>query len=132
MEEAHLIASDTQRAAPVRDVVHDELLLDCVHCDLCVEACPTYLDARTDMHSRSTGFQPVMPSPEEQNHRLEACATWNSLSVVVHPGCVAQVLAPTENANSEALLAKAGYRIAHVDVPCCGALDLHAGNRERA
>ncbi|MGH7949167.1 MAG: (Fe-S)-binding protein, partial [Candidatus Binataceae bacterium] len=54
-------------------------------------------------------------------------------SVVVHHGCVTQVLAPSENSNSEALLARAGYKIAHLErTTCCGALDLHAGNYERA
>jgi glycolate dehydrogenase iron-sulfur subunit len=54
-------------------------------------------------------------------------------SVVVHHGCVAQVLANSENLNSERLLAAAGYRVVHLPkTACCGALDLHAGNSERA
>jgi glycolate oxidase iron-sulfur subunit len=54
-------------------------------------------------------------------------------SVVVHHGCVARVLADSENLNSERVLAAAGYRVLPVDgAPCCGALDLHAGNRERS
>jgi glycolate oxidase iron-sulfur subunit len=52
---------------------------------------------------------------------------------VVHHGCVAQVLSDAENWNSERMLAAAGYRVARLDqTVCCGALDLHNGNVERA
>lgn len=54
-------------------------------------------------------------------------------AVVVHRGCVAQVLANSENINSERLLGTAGYRVVQLDpTACCGALDLHAGNAVRA
>jgi glycolate oxidase iron-sulfur subunit len=54
-------------------------------------------------------------------------------AVVVHHGCVAQVLANSENLNSERLLAAAGYRVVQLEpTSCCGALDLHSGNRARA
>jgi glycolate oxidase iron-sulfur subunit len=54
-------------------------------------------------------------------------------SVVVHRGCVAQVLANSENQNSERLLAAAGYRVIRLEpTACCGALDLHSGNAARA
>ena len=54
-------------------------------------------------------------------------------AVVVHRGCVAQVLANSENIATEKVLAAAGYRIIRLaDTVCCGALDLHSGNRERA
>ena len=54
-------------------------------------------------------------------------------AVVVHHGCVAQVLADSENVNSERLLAAAGYRIVQLEsTSCCGALDLHSGNAARA
>jgi glycolate oxidase iron-sulfur subunit len=54
-------------------------------------------------------------------------------TVVVHHGCVAQVLADSENINSEKLLAAAGYRVFRMpSTECCGALDLHAGNSQRA
>jgi glycolate oxidase iron-sulfur subunit len=52
---------------------------------------------------------------------------------VVHHGCVAQVLADSENVNSERLLAAAGYRVVQLaPTSCCGALDLHSGNAARA
>jgi glycolate oxidase iron-sulfur subunit len=54
-------------------------------------------------------------------------------TVLVHHGCVAQVLADSENVNSERLLAAAGYRVVHLSpTSCCGALDLHSGNAARA
>lgn len=54
-------------------------------------------------------------------------------AVVVHHGCVAQVLANSENLNSERLLTAAGYRVVRLTAAsCCGALDLHSGNRSRA
>jgi glycolate dehydrogenase iron-sulfur subunit len=52
---------------------------------------------------------------------------------VVHHGCVAQVLTDSENWNSEGALAAAGYRVASLGrTVCCGALDLHNGNVDRA
>jgi glycolate dehydrogenase iron-sulfur subunit len=57
----------------------------------------------------------------------------DSPAVALHPGCVAQVLARRQNFNSARLLSAAGYRVHTLaDAPCCGALDLHSGNRERA
>jgi glycolate oxidase iron-sulfur subunit len=54
-------------------------------------------------------------------------------TVVVHHGCVAQVLANSENLNSERLLAAAGYHVVQLEpTSCCGALDLHSGNGSRA
>jgi glycolate oxidase iron-sulfur subunit len=51
---------------------------------------------------------------------------------VVHHGCVAQVLTPSENRNTEGALAAAGYRVVQLaPTVCCGALDLHDGNLRR-
>jgi glycolate oxidase iron-sulfur subunit len=54
-------------------------------------------------------------------------------TAVVHHGCVAQVLTDSENWNTEHALTAAGYRVAKLErTVCCGALDLHNGNVERA
>jgi glycolate dehydrogenase iron-sulfur subunit len=54
-------------------------------------------------------------------------------SVAVHRGCVAQVLADSANRSAQGLLARAGYRTPQLSrTVCCGALDLHSGNRKRA
>ena len=75
--------------------------------------------------------------PLEGNMPLAKTATVapsaDASTVVVHHGCVAQVLANSENLNSERLLAAAGYRVVQLDpTSCCGALDLHSGNESRA
>jgi len=231
-------------AAPVRDVVEYELLFDCVHCGLCLEACPTYALTRAEMDSPRgrvylmkalaegrlpldsdaarhldlclgcRGCETACPSGVhygrliegarayvEENYRRplmdrarramvnaifpyparlrallaplrlvdalhlrpvlrtllpRSMREWLDLlpalngrraerltslpapapdapAVVVHRGCVAQVLANSENLASETVLAAAGYRIVRLaDTACCGALDLHSGNRERA
>jgi glycolate dehydrogenase iron-sulfur subunit len=51
---------------------------------------------------------------------------------VVHHGCVAEVLTPSENRNTERALGAAGYRVVQLaPTVCCGALDLHDGNLPR-
>jgi len=238
------MASAAPPAGPVRDVVDYELLFDCVHCGLCLEACPTYALTRAEMDSprgriylmkalaegrlpldsdaarhldlclgcrgcetacpsgvhygrliegarayveenyqrsfmdraRRAAVNAIFPYPArlrallaplrivdvlglrpmlaallpqsmrewldllpalnrasgEQSTSLPAPAA-DAPSVVVHHGCVAQVLANSENVASERVLAAAGYRIVRLsDTACCGALDLHSGNRERA
>ena len=229
---------------PVRDVVDYELLFDCVHCGLCLEACPTYILTRSEMDSPRgriyqmkalaegrldldadvvhhldfclgcRGCETACPSGVhygalieqtrawvESNYRrrfsdrlqrwivgalfpyparlrlalaplkliemaglrpaLEramprALREWVELlpplipkasgedvvaqapahakaSVVVHRGCVAQVLADSANRNAAKLLRRCGYQVAELGrTVCCGALDLHSGNRKRA
>lgn len=229
---------------PVRDVVDYELLFDCVHCGLCLEACPTYAISRSEMDSPRgriylmkalaegrleldpdavrhldlclgcRGCETACPSGVHYGRLIEDARTfvesnysrgpldamrrrmigaifpyparlrailaplrlleflglrtaletilprsmrsWLELlpassrsgailphphsepppgakRVLVHHGCVTQVLADSENINTERLLMAAGYRVAHLeDTACCGALDLHSGNRERA
>lgn len=76
--------------------------------------------------------------PLQANPRLLAKAPTatpraDAPAVVVHHGCVAQVLADSENVNSERLLVAAGYRVVQLSpTSCCGALDLHSGNVARA
>jgi len=242
---------------PLRDVVNYDLLLDCVHCGLCLEACPTYVLTRAEMDSprgriylmkalaegtleldadavrhldlclecrgcetacpsgvhygklieqarvyvernyrrgigerlRNWAINSIFPYPsrlrlllaplriadrmglrpllrklapgsmrdwldllpprdrgvaQERNYPIATEANSRNVAadartaadapcVVVHHGCVAQVLTDSENRNSEGALAAAGYRIARLDrMVCCGALDLHNGNVERA
>jgi glycolate oxidase iron-sulfur subunit len=51
----------------------------------------------------------------------------------VHHGCVARAVASGENLNTENALRAAGYPVVKLKAaPCCGALDLHSGNRRRA
>jgi glycolate oxidase iron-sulfur subunit len=72
------------------------------------------------------GLRPLAPE-------ATAAPGANPPTVVVHHGCVAQVLANSENVNSERLLAAAGYRVVQLEpTSCCGALDLHSGNAARA
>ena len=82
-----------------------------------------WLDLLPPLSSDSTGRAIERISP----------ARAGAPSVVVHRGCVAQVLANSENLNSERLLAAAGYRVIQLEpTVCCGALDLHSGNAARA
>jgi len=230
------------RVSPVRDVVDYELLFDCVHCGLCLEACPTYALTRAEMDSprgriylmkslaegrleldsdavrhldlclgcracetacpsgvhygkliegardwiernhrrpladrvRRAAVSAIFPFPSRIRLLLapirladraglrraiypmlpRAMREWLDLlpplagkpnppfpkngkgergTVVVHHGCVAQVLAPSANLNSERALQAAGFRVQRLaETVCCGALDLHSGNLERA
>ncbi|MGH7842218.1 MAG: (Fe-S)-binding protein [Candidatus Binataceae bacterium] len=76
-----------------------------------------------------TGDAPAFPpfAPDFQ------AASAAGKRVVVHHGCVTQVLTPSENHNSEGALHAAGYRVVQLErTVCCGALDIHNGNRARA
>jgi glycolate oxidase iron-sulfur subunit len=76
---------------------------------------------------------PLEPGSRAVTPQPVAAPRAGAQSVVVHHGCVAQVLASSENLNSERLLAAAGYRVIQLDpIACCGALDLHSGNAARA
>jgi glycolate oxidase iron-sulfur subunit len=79
----------------------------------------------------------LLPPPDRDSRPLAREATvaprTDAPTVVVHRGCVAQVLANSENLNSERLLGAAGYRVVQLEpTSCCGALDLHSGNAARA
>jgi glycolate oxidase iron-sulfur subunit len=79
----------------------------------------------------------LLPAPDRDSRPLaaetSAAPRTDAPTVVVHHGCVAQVLANSENLNSERLLAAAGYRVVQLaSTSCCGALDLHSGNDVRA
>ena len=79
----------------------------------------------------------LLPSPERDSNSLategSAAPRSDAPRVLVHQGCVTQVLANSETLNSERLLAAAGYCVVRLEATsCCGALDLHSGNDARA
>jgi glycolate oxidase iron-sulfur subunit len=83
------------------------------------------------------GWLDLLPPFEASSRLLDKETTVatraDAPGVVVHHGCVAQVLADSENVNTERLLAAAGYRVVQLaPISCCGALDLHSGNAARA
>jgi glycolate oxidase iron-sulfur subunit len=241
------LQSSSAAARPVRNVVDYELLFDCVHCGLCLEACPTYILTRREMdsprgriylikalaegrvdldrdvvrhldlclgcrgcetacpsgvhygrliegarayveanHPRSLYdraqrwvISAIFPYPERLRRLLwpvqllenvgaralveralpgklgawlsllpplnsaqdnHPAAPWPTAKpradgppVIVHRGCVAQVLTNAENRNTERLLEAAGYKVIPMArTHCCGALDLHLGNVEQS
>ncbi len=92
---------------------------------------------RAIMPSVTRDWLDLLPPLEANARPLAKAATIgpsaDAPAVVVHHGCVAQVLAHSENLNSERLLAAAGYRVVQLEpTSCCGALDLHSGNAARA
>jgi glycolate oxidase iron-sulfur subunit len=239
-----MAANQPAPSIPIRDVCDYERLFECVHCGLCLEACPTYAVTRAEMdsprgriylmkalaegrleldadvahhidlclgcrgcetacpsgvhygaliektrayvereHRRGAGDRlrraavgAIFPYPKRLRALLaplraieraglrptlaralpRAMREWLDLlpvlstdpcicnhplseppsdapAVVVHRGCVTEVLAGHENDNAERLLAAAGYRLIRLtETVCCGALDLHAGQRARA
>lgn len=242
--ETRMETAATSTAQPVKDVVDYDLLFDCVHCGLCLEACPTYVLTRAEMDSprgriylmkalaqgtveldvdavrhldlclECRGCETACPSGVHYGRLIEkarvyvernwrrplgerirnrliatifpyprrldwllmplrildraglrslvvrfapaAIRDWIELlpatnqndrprfprvspvapvgkTAVVHRGCVAQVLTPSENENSVRALQAAGYRVTQpAKTVCCGALDIHHGNRARA
>jgi glycolate oxidase iron-sulfur subunit len=248
---AALQREDSTTSRAVRDVVEYELLFDCVHCGLCLEACPTYVVTRAEMDSprgriylmkalaegqleldrdavrhldlclgcrgcetacpsgvrygrlieharnyvernwqrsiservRNRLISAIFPYPRRLRTLLaplrfaervglgkllrslspRSIRDWLDLlpalnldqtipaypdstvagknapesaivsSVVVHHGCVAQVLNESTNLNCERALGAAGYSVVGLGkTVCCGALDIHHGHLERA
>jgi glycolate oxidase iron-sulfur subunit len=83
-----------------------------------------WLELLPPLYSTDAPHFPAEPRTQDDASRPTAA---------VHPGCVAQVLSPSENLNTAAALAAAGYRIVPLpNTQCCGALDIHNGNLERA
>lgn len=81
------------------------------------------------------GWLDLLPPTESRALLPESDSPGDKASpiAVVHHGCVAQALSESENVNSERALRAAGYRIARLGrTECCGALDIHNGNIERA
>ena len=91
-----------------------------------------------DLLPTITEAVPVLPANPQTGSPLfgpagQDTSTGLAPTVVVHHGCVAQVLTQPANLNSERLLAAAGYRVVQLaQSVCCGALDIHHGNLERA
>ncbi|HVB80994.1 MAG TPA: heterodisulfide reductase-related iron-sulfur binding cluster [Candidatus Binataceae bacterium] len=85
---------------------------------------PRALREWIDLVPELTGVSPAYP--EAARPAAEAPVA------VVHHGCVAEVLTPSENRNTEGALGAAGYRVVQLaPTVCCGALDLHDGNLAR-
>jgi glycolate oxidase iron-sulfur subunit len=92
---------------------------------------------RAVMPQAARDWLDLLPPAERNRRALASLATEapraDAPTVVVHHGCVAQVLANSGNLNSERLLAAAGYRVVRLETTaCCGALDLHSGSSARA
>jgi glycolate oxidase iron-sulfur subunit len=93
-----------------------------------------WLDLLPVLNEERTALPPLKPesaaTAEGRREQLEANA---APAAVVHHGCVAQVLTQSANINSERLLTAAGYQVVQLTrTVCCGALDIHHGNLERA
>ncbi|MBV8056734.1 MAG: 4Fe-4S dicluster domain-containing protein, partial [Deltaproteobacteria bacterium] len=89
-----------------------------------------WLDLLPDL-SREQG--PLIQANLHPEDGKELNESSSAPSAVVHHGCVAQVLTESANINSERALAAAGYRVVRLaKTACCGALDIHHGNLERA
>jgi glycolate oxidase iron-sulfur subunit len=93
-----------------------------------------WLDLLPEPSREQAPLIPVSPHPvPPPSWQREQNASSGAPSAVVHHGCVAQVLTESANLNSERALAAAGYRIVQLTkTVCCGALDIHHGDLERA
>jgi glycolate oxidase iron-sulfur subunit len=94
-----------------------------------------WLDLLPELSREPAPMFPANPHPVpgliEKRGQDPAAST--APSVVVHHGCVAQVLTESANLNSERALAAAGYRVLQpAKTVCCGALDIHHGDLKRA
>jgi glycolate oxidase iron-sulfur subunit len=90
-----------------------------------------WLDLLPPRDERIDGGIATWPSLTQQNPAQEFSN--DAPRAVVHHGCVAQVLTDSENWNTEGALTAAGYQVTKLEqTVCCGALDLHNGNVERA
>ncbi|HVA40476.1 MAG TPA: heterodisulfide reductase-related iron-sulfur binding cluster [Candidatus Binataceae bacterium] len=86
---------------------------------------PRALREWIDLVPELTGVSPAYPEAASPVSGAGPAA-------VVHHGCVAEVLTPSENRNTERALLAAGYRVVQLaPTVCCGALDLHDGNLPR-
>jgi glycolate oxidase iron-sulfur subunit len=94
-----------------------------------------WLDLLPELNRKQELLFPQPPHPDvnaAEAQRPDDAAS-GAPSAVVHHGCVAQVLNQSANLNSERVLGAAGYRIVQLaKMVCCGALDIHHGNLERA
>jgi glycolate dehydrogenase iron-sulfur subunit len=94
-----------------------------------------WLDLLPELNREQEPLFPLSPHPDVNavEERRPDNAASGAPSAVVHHGCVAQVLNQSANLNSERVLGAAGYRIVQLaKTACCGALDIHHGNLERA
>jgi glycolate oxidase iron-sulfur subunit len=92
-----------------------------------------WLDLLPMLNEQQSPLFPANPAPESTFDVDQRQASPRAPTALVHHGCVAQVLTPSANFNCERALAAAGYRVEYLaKTVCCGALDIHHGNLERA
>lgn len=90
------------------------------------------LSAVSPVYPEAASANPLETTSANFPEAASACSGSPPATAVVHHGCVAQVLTPSENRNTERALEAAGYRVVRLaPTVCCGALDLHDGNLSR-